>query len=180
MFCDICGSKSFSIYITKRYGNLCFYCNRMVNTMFIPDGFKLYELLPKNFYEDHYNSSNLPKLWNMFDYRLKYTIHMLRKRYGTLIANDWYWGGVNQYRGWRPTDCTVGAKFSQHKYGRAIDLKTPRTARKKASDIREDILRDPFHEDFKYITCVEMGVSWLHFDVRDHDKKTYGILEVWP
>jgi len=148
----------------------------MVNTMFIPDGFELYELFPKNFYLEHYRPANIPKMWNVFDYRLKYTMDRLRKRYGPLVANDWYWGGVNQYRGWRPTDCIVGADFSQHKYGRAIDLKTTKKTDGTVFTIRDDIN----HEDFKYITCVEMNITWLHIDVRDYNKEKFGILKVYP
>ena len=36
------------------------------------------------------------------------------------------------------------------------------------------------HEDFKYITCIEDKVSWLHFDVRNWNKKEDGILVVNP
>jgi len=148
--------------------------------MFIPGGFELYELFPKAFYEDNFSPRNIPKLWGVFDYRLKYTMDRLRVRYGPLVANDWYWGGVNQYRGWRPTDCIIGAKFSQHKYGRAVDLKTGRGSKKTVQEIRGDILKDPFNEDFKYITCLEMNITWLHFDIRDYNKEKFGILKVYP
>lgn len=177
MVCDLCGRRTFTIYIIRKYGSICFVCYRMVTTMFIPDGFELYELLPKAFYQSYYSPDNAMKLWNIFDYRLKYTIHHLRKLYGTMVMNDWIWGGVNQYRGWRPTDCICGARFSQHKYGRAGDLKPTKVSVHK---VREDILSNPFSIEFKYITCVEMDVTWLHVDVRDHDKKKHGILKVYP
>ena len=144
--------------------------------MFIPGGFELYELFPKWFYQSSRGIEPY-KLWGVFDNRLLFTMDRLRKRYGPMVANDWYWDGVNNYRGWRPTDCEVGAEFSQHKYGRAVDLKPVKVS---VDEIREDILADPFHEDFKYIACLEMGVSWLHLDVRNHDKAKYGILLVYP
>jgi len=143
--------------------------------MFIPDSFELYELFPRYFYSLHRGAEQ--KLWGVFDDRLLYSMDRLRKRYGPLVANDWYWGGRNQFRGWRPTDCGIGAEWSQHKYGRAIDLKPVKVS---VDQIRADILGNPFCEDFKFITCVEMGVSWLHMDVRNHDKAKYGILRIYP
>lgn len=143
--------------------------------MFIPDNFDLYELFSKSFYFEH--DGHPQRLWNVFDDRLLYSIDRIRKRFGQMVANDWYWGGANQYRGWRPTDCDVGAELSQHKYGRAIDLKPVNVS---VDDIRNIILANPFHEDFKYITCLEMGVSWLHMDVRNHNKLKHGILLIYP
>jgi len=143
--------------------------------MFIPDYFELYELLPRIVYKDH--KDKVYKLWAMFDDRFLRTIHSLRKRYGKMIMNDWYWGGQWYERGWRPWHTLTGAMFSQHKWGRAGDL-IP--ADYTAEEIRQDILHDPFHPDFKYITCVEMNVSWLHIDCRNRDKKKNGILLVYP
>jgi len=142
--------------------------------MFIPDSFELYELFPRYFYNLHRAEQ---KLWGVFDDRLLYSMDRLRKRYGPLVANDWYWGGRNQFRGWRPTDCDVGAEFSQHKYGRGVDLEPVKVS---VDQIRADISGNPFCEDFKFITCVEMDVSWLHIDVRNHDKAKHGILRIYP
>jgi hypothetical protein len=41
--------------------------------------------------------------------------------------------------------------------------------------IREDILQNKYPDDFKYITCIEMDVSWLHIDCRNYDKLNNGI-----
>ena len=143
------------------------------NYFYIPKHFKIYELVPKDLFE-HYKKRQY-YLWGLFDYRTLVTADNLRKRYGKMTINDWYWGGSNQYRGFRPPDCTVGAALSQHKMARALDMIPKSTD---AYRIRNDILNDSYHEDFKYITCLEIDISWLHFDVRNYDKQKNGILQV--
>jgi len=143
-----------------------------------PENFQLYELYPKDIFEKGMSEPNgEQKLWQMWDDRILYTIQHLRNRFGSMVCNTWYWGGNSQYRGWRPFDCPEGEKFSIHKAWKAVDLISKNFT---ATDIRSQILADPFHEDFKYITCVEMNVSWLHVDTRNRDKKNYGILNVYP
>lgn len=133
--------------------------------MYIPKKFELYEWLPKDFYNsniDHYGD----RLWLMFDNRLLWTYDQLRKRYeryGKIIMNDWFWGGNNQDRGWRPSDCATGARLSQHKFGRAGDgiFTLP------AEEIRQDIMLHQNDDGFKYISVIEKDVDWLHVDCRN-------------
>ena len=129
--------------------------------MFIPEGIQLYEVLPKQFYEEEYPTHG-NRLWMMFDYELLLTVHHMRKRYGTVYLNNWYWGGDKQYRGWRPFHTTVGAYLSQHKFGRAVDMVFKFYS---AERIRNDILASPYSTAFKFITGIEMEVSWVHIDV---------------
>ena len=130
--------------------------------MYKPKYFELYEWLPKDFYYaniDEYGN----RLWLMFDDRILRTYDKLRERYGRIIMNDWWWGGNNQYRGWRPFDCLIGAKLSQHKFGRAGDG----IFTKSAEEIRQNILKNEYDNDFQYISVMEKDVSWLHIDCRN-------------
>lgn len=43
----------------------------------------------------------------------------------TVIINDWNDGGLAQYRGFRPSNCKIGALYSQHKLGAAVDVVIP-------------------------------------------------------
>lgn len=142
--------------------------------MYKPEYFKLYELVPKDYYNKYGTI-----LWYLFDNRILIMADSLRKRYGKLIINDWYWNGTNQYRGWRPFDTNIGAKFSQHKWGRALDI-IPQEV--ESSVIRKDIKSDPNNYDFRFITCIEdfEGMSWVHIDCRNWDKDKNGILIVKP
>jgi hypothetical protein len=144
--------------------------------MFRPKYFELYEMLPESLYNEYFKERG-EKLWALFDERLLRTMDHLRERYGPLVANDWKWGGGNQYRGWRPTNSLIGATFSQHKYGRAGDLKPVNTT---AAAIRGDILNAPNHPDFQFITGIEMNVSWLHISVQNWNKRHAGIKLMYP
>lgn len=151
--------------------------------MYVPDDFELYEFLPQQFHMVwHPKKGN--RLWRMFDDRLLRTAQALRNRYGPMIANTWHFPedrreiyGFHQYRGWRPQMCEVGAQLSDHKWGRALDL-VPLD--EDVEKIRMDILKDPFHEDFKYITAIEMKVGWLHISTTNYDKEKGGILVIYP
>ena len=135
---------------------------------YIPKYFKPYELIPKATYELLKNKPWI--IWQLFDFRVLYVGDAIRKRYGKMIANTWYWGGRHQYRGWRPAKCKIGATYSQHRFGRALDLDPQEVT---AEEIRQDIKKG---ENFRYISCIEDGVPWLHFDVRNYK----GLLIVRP
>lgn len=147
--------------------------------VFKPSKFRLEELLPKDFFNDHH-----PKygqyLWGLFDPRALLTLHEMRKRFGPMIVNSWLWDGGRQFSGFRPPDCTVGAALSQHRYGRGFDVVfqdvTPAEVRKELFDAdRAGRLFDLPH--FSAITCVEdfPGMSWFHFDVRNHNVAELGV-----
>ena len=135
--------------------------------------FKIYELVPR----DTYALYPEYRLWWLFDRNIIITANRIRERYGKMLANTWWWNGKHQYRGWRPWDCPVGAELSQHKFGRALDLEPVEVT---AEEIREDILKDPWDDDFKLITCIELKVSWLHYDTRNWEKELKGILQIAP
>lgn len=153
--------------------------------MYIPEHFQLQELFPQDFYEIYYPQRGA-NLWELIDVRVLQVLDGLREVYGSIIVNDWMWGGTNNYRGYRPPDCKIGARFSQHRFGRAADgIPTKTTAEKirnQIMDHRYDINKhnmDPAivfdHPSFRYITAFEIGITWLHFDVRNRDVHKFGI-----
>ena len=101
--------------------------------------------------------------WQLLDERALKTIDKLRDVFGSVTINDWQWGGVNEYRGLRESSCTIGAKYSQHRFGRAFDCHFRNVS---ADSVREYILQHP--EEFPFICSLEMNVTWLHFDVRNY------------
>ncbi len=88
-----------------------------------------------------------------------------RDRYGISITiNDWHTGGKRNLSGCRPPSTKLGARLSQHKMGRAVDLKwkglDPEAIRK---DIKEN------QKEFLAVglTAVEEGTdTWLYVDCR--------------
>lgn len=134
--------------------------------------FALHELLPE------YEYSTLPERtgWGLLDPRLLWTIDQLRERFGSAYINNWKWGGGNQFRGLRPFSCPIGAPFSAHKFGRAVDMTF---AHATAEEVRSHILQHPQDEVYQFITCIEMKVIWLHIDTRNYNTQN-GILKIYP
>ena len=119
--------------------------------------FIIQELVPKDIYEKYGEQA-----WQFLDERALITLDALREYYGKIVINDWNWGGKNQYRGFRPPNCTIGAKLSQHRFGRAFDCILRQNG---INHGRDFILEHPDY--FPYINAIEMDVNWLHLDVRN-------------
>ena len=133
-----------------------------------PKHFQLEELVPPETIDALGQNA-----WIVLDPRALVTLDQLRAAYGPCTVNNWHIGGNLRYRGFRPTECTVGAHHSQHRYGRAFDCSFQG---KTAQVVRESIMSDTTH--FPYLTTLESDVSWVHFDVRDHGSEK--ILIVHP
>lgn len=154
-----------------------------INGLFIygPKYFKPEEVFPPGLVA-MYGKEDL-KIWLFMNPRVTVTIDRLRERYGPAYMNTYIFGqstrlkyGTHSLRGWREKNCLVGAKYSQHKMGNAGDMVFVDV---NAESIRADILAEPYDSAFEYITCIEMGVNWLHFDMRPHDKANKGILKLY-
>lgn len=81
------------------------------------------------------------------------------KKIGTATINNWCFGGNLQYRGLRLPGDPHFKQFSEHSFGRALDISFSTTP---AADVRDYIEAHP--EKFPYITFVEEGdaVTWVH------------------
>ncbi|ATG77625.1 hypothetical protein [Pseudoalteromonas sp. 1_2015MBL_MicDiv] len=132
--------------------------HKSVNVPLAPS-FTFKELVPQSIYNLY--SDDPLFLVHFFDPKALRTLQKLRDKFGSCIVNNWSWGGANQYRGYRPLDCTIGAKRSQHKLGKAFDCSFKNYT---AQQVRDYVLAHP--QEFPYITAIEGQVSWFHFDVR--------------
>jgi hypothetical protein len=121
--------------------------------------FTLEELFPR----DMVNEFSRETLLTFIDHRILTIADFLRDCFGPATINNWIYGGSNHQCGFRAPDSKVGARLSQHKFGRAIDLHFTTTT---AEEAREEIRKN---QD-KYASCgisaVEEGVNWLHTDCR--------------
>ena len=140
--------------------------------MYIPEYYKVYELVPRDLYEA---TEDKAELLYLFDSRILRAADFLRGRFGPMRCNDWFWGGQNHYRGYRPFDCRVGAELSQHKFGRALDLAP---VYEPVEKLREALIRKIWLTD-GLITCVEATVPWLHIDCRNHNP-AMGLMVIEP
>jgi len=142
---------------------------------YTPKYFQPYELVPRSTYELYKGKGKLDQIWWLFDPRTLKVGDLIRERYGKMVANTWWWGGRHEFRGWRPSWCNIGAKRSQHRFGRAEDLVPAEVT---VEEIWADIEAG---QDFHWLTCIEKSsrrkkVTWLH-----HDERNYkGLLIVYP
>ena len=97
----------------------------------------------------------------LMDRRILIAADYLRDRFGSCMINDWMFGGTRELCGYRPANCGVGAKNSQHMHGRAIDAHFRDIT---AYEIRAQMRLDPEQFLAAGITRVEDDVSWLHVD----------------
>lgn len=147
--------------------------------MIFPKHFKPQEYLPPHIYQKYGTAG----LW-FIDSRVIVINDMLREKFGPIIMNTWHspklqeaygnhrWRGLRTpeyYRESGDDDLTMFRKYndsmSQHKFGRAADDIFQDVT---ADEVREYILNNK--DEFFFITAIELGVSWLHFDCRNCDK----------
>ena len=105
------------------------------------------------------------KSWWFFDEKLLTMIDRLREDLQTpIIVNNWMWGGNSQWRGLRTYRCGIGADYSAHRFGKAVDM----TVRGYTAD---EVRKYLFANINRYpeLKGIEMDVSWVHVDVRNDD-----------
>jgi hypothetical protein len=119
--------------------------------------FKLHELVPSEIYHRYGD-----RAWEFLDDRLLMAIDNLRDHFGKMTINNWFWGGDREWSGLRTPDSPYYSPTSQHTFGRAADCLFDGYS---ADYARKTILKNPL--EFNYINAMEMGVDWLHIDVRN-------------
>jgi len=137
---------------------------------YTPKYFKIQELVPPSIYNALGSKSLI-----VMDARMLYTADCLREHFGKPITiNNWHKSGKFSQRGFRDNS-SVGATYSQHRYGRALDMDIKGVT---AEEARIEIVKN--RNKFKYITTLESDVSWLHADCRNALGKNGAIVMVKP
>jgi hypothetical protein len=108
------------------------------------------------------------RAWALMDDRILRGADWLREMFGPAVINGRFGGKVFTESGLRdPFDTTSkSAKWSQHKFGRALDLKFTRVT---AKEVYEYIIRNPSEARANGITTVEdiaFSPTWCHIDCR--------------
>lgn len=131
--------------------------------MYIPKHFVIQEFVPPAIHAAYGE-----RAWQFLDSRLLETADHLRDEFGPMIINTWHSDklmkayGKRTESGLRDPYSPTGAKYSQHKFGRAVDALF---ANCDVHDVRKSVLARP--DEFPYISAVESDVAWFHFDVRN-------------
>lgn len=104
----------------------------------------------------------------LMDHRMIMFAQWLREAAGRpLTINNWASGGQFRESGLRRSDTRTGAKWSQHKYGRAIDIKCQGlTPRELFAIVKANEAYLIQHQLCTTIENLEYTVSWLHCDCR--------------
>lgn len=128
-----------------------------------PTKFKPYELVPKSVYDKKGANSLI-----VMDARILYTLDNVRNYFEKPVyVNNWDSGGTLDQRGFRE-DASTGVLFSQHRYGRAIDFDVKGMM---AEEVRQAIIASAHMDIFRFITAMETGITWVHIDCRNMDRK---------
>ncbi len=125
--------------------------------MYQPKHFTVQELVPQSIYEQRKE-----KAIELIDERVLVTLDQLRETFGPCTVNDWCFGGDYSQSGLRTPEAKEYSPTSQHTFGRAMDCKFKEY---EAQEVRRHIVENRII--FPYITFMEEGISWLHFDVRN-------------
>jgi len=122
--------------------------------------FIIQELVPPQVYKDRGD-----KAWELLDERMLQTIDAIRDHFGvSCTINNWKWGGNRQWSGLRTVESPYYSPYSQHSFGRAFDILVGNLD---AEEVREEIIKFR-KEKFPFISGMELCVSWLHVDCRNH------------
>jgi len=135
------------------------------------------------------------KLWSVIDERVLITADRVREFVNIPVSiNDWINGGNFKESGLREPSTSTGADLSQHKFGRAGDLKF------NSSKWNPELLRQYmksigcFEPGFRYRTDAEAKpfvfihrvewrrttpMSWFHYDVSPLYSDDGSILIIW-
>ena len=106
------------------------------------------------------------RAWTLMDERILRGADWLRELFGPCTINGKFGGKGFTESGLRDPFTKTGAPFSQHKFGRALDLKFHNVTCKEVYDY---IIRNPGDARENGITTVEdiaFTNSWLHIDCR--------------
>lgn len=148
------------------------------------NNFKVQELVPKSVYDIHGDDAIFMMDKSLLDFIDNFKADLEAKFGGkiSIVANDWLWDGIFQYRGLRTISFYNGlSNFnrsrSQHKYGRALDFDVYCDGKRILPSLIVNLIVEKFKEPlYDKITFIETGVNWVHIDTRANE---YGDLVLW-
>lgn len=118
-------------------------------------------------------------LWSMFDDRLLRCADLIREKYGPCTIN----GGGLTGCGLRDWKSTTGAKYSAHKFGRALDIhilaieRTAKTKTEKAAQydrVRRELMADMRFNALNFEkTSGGAPITWLHCDTYNRPNRLF-------
>jgi len=128
--------------------------------MKVSKNFSLAEFVPPDVLEQYPASG----IW-FIDQRIINIAQFIRDRYNLPVTiNNYLTGGNYVNSGFRHPNSQVGAELSQHKQGRAIDIKVDGMF---PEEVRQDIIRSwPLYRTVGVTTIETNTPTWTHIDCR--------------
>jgi len=124
--------------------------------------FKVNELVPKEIYAMYGDGAV-----QFLDIKAVRVIEFLRKDLGKPVyVNNWDSGGLRQESGYRVPNTKTGGKLSQHKFGRAFDVRVEGMT---PQEVYDYILANESKYLAAGLTCMEnikFTPTWNHLDTR--------------
>lgn len=134
----------------------------MIESVRLSDDFIIQEFVPREVFEIFGTKSS----W-FIDIRIVHVCQYLRDlTQKSLTVNNWYWDGSYNNSGFRKADASIGAIMSQHKYGRAADIKIEGLDPKEIEQIVYDNWIELRRLGLSTIEKVSSTPTWMHLDVR--------------
>jgi len=131
--------------------------------MQISNHFFIQEFVPKGVFD----SFGFKSTW-FIDPRLIVLAESIRDHFQKPITiNNWHTGGKFYERGFRVPESTTGAKYSQHRFGRAIDFNVEGL---EAHEVYLEILNNEVAFRLAGLTAmenIEFTKGWCHCDIRN-------------
>lgn len=126
--------------------------------------FKLHEVFPRDLYNLLVGMLPSEVMWRMVNPKLVVTIDKLKEEFpeGTMTINNYKWSGDREWSGLRTSESRWYSSTSQHSLFNAVDVVF---SAYDVDEMRGYILKNP--EEFPELGGLELGVGWLHVDVRD-------------
>jgi len=117
------------------------------------------EYIPEGLYRKYEGQET--ELIKLIDQRLIQSDQKLRDVFGPVVINNWWAGGMRNWSGLRTSDSSYYSPTSMHSVGKASD--------KLFKDYDSEEVQDWIKIHWKEIgiTRMEIGVSWVHTDVKD-------------
>ena len=132
----------------------------MMSNFYKCTNFKPEELVDKQTFERFKGN-----IWFLFRQDALISLDGIRNYFKKpVIVNNWREGGSFKFRGLRPHESPVWTQYSQHSFGNAFDLDV---VGMKADEVRKEIINNKDDDHFDLITCLEIGINWVHFDCRN-------------
>lgn len=108
-------------------------------------------------------------VWGFMDARILQVLDWMRERLSRRITiNDYKWGGRFQNRGYRSNLYAKALYASQHLHGRAVDFVVEGMS---VEEVHSWLEANKDHIPFPIWVEKKDGMTWVHIDVRQSNKK---------